>query len=88
MCVVTTHHLNYSGQESKERFAGYDSDIPVTLKYGQSPQHWYELLDPRQDYNHAKFERPPLNSVRQGVNVKVLVKAENMSVFSLECVQK
>ena len=29
------HHLNYSGQESKEQFAVYDFDTPVTLKQGQ-----------------------------------------------------
>ena len=41
------HGLNYSGQESKEQFAVHDSDIPVALK----------------GYNHAKFERPLLNSL-------------------------
>ena len=39
-------------------------------------------------YNHAKFEGLPLNSVCQKVNVKVFVKPENRSVFSLEYVQK
>ena len=31
----------------------------------KSYQTWYELVDPKQAYNHAKFERPPLNSVNQ-----------------------
>ena len=38
---------------------------------------WYDLVDPKQDYNYAKFERPPFNSVRQQVNIKVTVKSEN-----------
>ena len=43
----------------KKQFAVYDSDTPVTLKQGQGHQTWYELVDPKQGYNHAKFERPP-----------------------------
>ena len=49
----------------------------MTLKQGESQQTWYELVDPKQGYNHAKFERPPLNSVRQKTNMKDLVKSEN-----------
>ena len=30
---------------------------------GQGPQTWYELLVPKQAYNHAKLEIPPLTSV-------------------------
>ena len=26
-------------------------------------QTWYKLVDPKQGYNHEKFERPPLNTV-------------------------
>ena len=48
----------------------------MTLKQGQGHQTWDELLDPEQDYNHAEFERPPLNSVRQKANIKVYVKSE------------
>ena len=32
MHVAPTHHLHYTGQESKKQFAVCDSDIPVTLK--------------------------------------------------------
>ena len=32
MCVATMHCLNYSGQNSKEQFSVYDSDIPLTIK--------------------------------------------------------
>ena len=35
----------------------------MTLKQGQGHQNWYESVDPQQVYDHAKFERPPLNSV-------------------------
>ena len=64
--------LNYSGQESKKRFAVYNSNIPVTLKQGQSHKIWYELVDPKQAYNHTKFEKPHFDSVREKANVKGL----------------
>ena len=35
---------NCSGQESKKRFAVYESDTAVTLKQGQDYQTWYELV--------------------------------------------
>ena len=62
----------------------------MTLKSGQGHQTWYELPDNEQDCNHAMFERPPLklNSACQKANVKVFVKSENMSIISLEYVQK
>ena len=63
MCVATIQCLNYSGQESKKQVAVYDPDTSVTLKQGQGHQTWYVLVDPKQGCNHAKFERPPLNSV-------------------------
>ena len=56
MYVRTIRCLNYDGQESKKQFAVYDSDKPVTLKQGQSQQTWYDLVDPKQGYNNAKFE--------------------------------
>ena len=39
---------------------------------GQGHQTWSKLLDLKQGYNHAKFERPPLNSVRQKAKLKFL----------------
>ena len=52
---------------------------PVTLKYSQGHQIWYELLDPKQGYHHEKFERPPLiKCVCKKPNVEVFVKSENM----------
>ena len=34
-----------------------------------------DMKDPKQGYNHAKFERPPLNSVYQKANVKAFAKS-------------
>ena len=50
--------LHNDEQESKKHFAVYNSDTPVTLKQGQGQQNWYKLVDPEQDYNNAKFEKP------------------------------
>ena len=50
--------------------AVYHSDTAVTLKYGQGHQTWYELVDPKQGYNYAKFKILPLHSVYQKAHVK------------------
>ena len=63
----------------------YDSDIPVTLKYGQSHQAWYEVLDPAQGYNMQCLKDL---SVSQKAIVTVFVKPENTSVISIEFVQR
>ena len=47
------------------QFTLYVSDTHVTLKQGQSFQTWYALVDLKQDYYHAKFERPPLKYVKK-----------------------
>ena len=86
--VCSNHVPLNCGEESKNNFAVYDSDAPVTLKQGHRHQTWYELQDLEQGYNHSKFDRYPVNSVHQNVNVKDFVKSENTSVISLECVQK
>ena len=41
-----------------------------------------------QGHNHAEFERPSLNSVCQKANDNIFVQSENMSIISLEYVQK
>ena len=46
------------------------------------------MLDPKQGYNHAKFEIPSLHSVHQKGNIKASVNSENMSIISLEYVQE
>ena len=35
---------------------------------------WYDVVDPNQTINHAKFESPPLNSAREKPNITVFVK--------------
>ena len=59
----------YSGQESKNNL------LFMILTYlwpwkGQGHKIWYELLDPKQGYNHAKFEWPTSTSVCQKANLK------------------
>ena len=56
----------------KKQLAVYDSDTPVTLKNGQGYQTWYELVDPKQGYNNAKFKKPRLNGVREKAQIKFL----------------
>ena len=72
------------GRNLRKQFAVYDSDTPVTLKHGQGHQTWYEVVNPTQDYNSAKFDQPLLSSVRERTNIKVFVKSGNTSVISLE----
>ena len=58
----------------------------MTLKQGHGHQTWYELVDPKQGYNNAKFEKPRLNSVHEKANDKDFVKSGNTSVISFEYV--
>ena len=69
MYVRTIQSSIYGGHESKNQFAIYNSDTPVTLKQGQGHQAWYEL-DPMQGYKNVKFENPHLYSVREKANDK------------------
>ena len=63
--------------------------ITVTLKQGQGHQTWYRLVDPKQGYNNAKFEKACLDSVCERANHKVLVKSGSSSVtISLKDVHK
>ena len=70
------------------QIAVYDSDAPVTLKQGQDHQIWHELVDPKQGYNSAKFEKPLLNRVDEKANEKGFAKSGNMPVISTACVPK
>ena len=68
MYVRTIQHLNYGGQEIKnkqKRLAVCDSNTPVPLKQGQGHQNWYESEDPKQGYDNEKFEKPRSNSLRK-----------------------
>ena len=61
-----------------------DSHSGAKLKKGQGHQAWYELADPKQGYNNAKFEKLRLNSVREKPMIIFLVRSGNMSMIFLE----
>ena len=71
----------------KIKIAVYDSGTPMTLKQSEDRQTWY-MVDHKQGYYHAKFERPPLNSVCRKTNVRFFVNSRNTSIISLGYVQK
>ena len=74
MYVATIHRLHYKGQKSKTRnFAVYISHKPVTLKQSQGHQTYNGNVDPKQGYNHAKFERSCFNGVSEEANLEVVV---------------
>ena len=55
MYVASIQRLNY--KNLKKQFAVYDSDTPVTLKQDQGHETCYDLIDPKQGYNHATFKK-------------------------------
>ena len=68
------------------------SDTPVRLKQDQSHQTWYESLDPKQDSNKAKTERPCLktvskkNKLKKPTFLKILSNQEARQISPLnEC---
>ena len=61
---------------------------PKILKQGQGHPTWYELVDHKQGYTNAKFEKTCLNGVRERVNDKLFVKLGNTSIISLEYARK
>ena len=84
MYVRTIQRLNYGGQESKEQCAVYDSDTPVTLKQSQGHQTWFELVDPEQGYDNAKFKKKPHLTVSvKKPTIKVLSNQETCKLPSL-----
>ena len=54
--------------KTKKQFAVYDSDTSVTLNQGQGHKIWYEVADPKQGFNNAKFEKLCLKSVHEKAN--------------------
>ena len=48
LMYVITIRVIHGGQETKQQFAVYDSDRPVTLKQIQGHQRWCELVDLKQ----------------------------------------
>ena len=60
------------------QFAVSISNTPVTLKQSQDHQMYSDNVHPKQNYNHAKFERSCFNGVQEKANVKVFFKQESM----------
>ena len=84
--VATMQYLNSSGQESKTQFAVYISDTPLTLK--ERSQTYNDNIDPKQYYNHAKFQRSCFNGLQEKANLFFFFfKWENMLNIFLEHVQ-
>ena len=77
-------------------FAVYISDTTVTLKQSQGHQTLNDNVDPKQGYNHAKFERSCFNGLREKASFKgvclfvcLFFKLGNIvSVISLEQMRK
>ena len=70
---VYSNHKTFKLQKTgiqNTQFTVYISDISVTLTRGQGHQIYNDSVDPKQGYNHEKFERSCLNGVREKVNVK------------------
>ena len=57
MYVATIQCLQRTRIQNMQ-FAIDISDTPVTLKQSQGHQIYNQNVDPKQGYNHAKFERP------------------------------
>ena len=73
-------NLNYSGQESKNNL----QFMIRTYLWPWNKVKIIKLVEPKRGYDHAKFERPPLNNICQKANTKVFVKSQNMSIISHE----
>ena len=71
-------------------FTVYISDIPVTLKQSQGHQTYYDNVDSKHGYKHAKYESSCFDGVREKANVEVCFTSneEYMSIISLEHVRK
>ena len=48
---------------------------------GQDHQSWCELVDHKEGYNNANFEKPRLNGVHEKVNNKDFVKSGNIIFY-------
>ena len=56
----------------------------MTLKQGQSHKPWHKLVDPKQGYNNAMFEKNCLQSVHEKANDKVFVNQETHQLSPLK----
>ena len=64
------------------QFAVDISDKPVTLKQSQGHQTQNDTVDPKKGYNHAKLERPPLNSAAEKSMLKFCQIRINVNYIS------
>ena len=53
------------------------------MKQGQGHKTWYEIVDPKQDDNNAKCEKPRFRIVRETANDKVLSNQETRQLSPL-----
>ena len=70
---VRSNHTTFKLQRTRipyTQFAVYISDTPVTFKQSQGHQTYNDNVNPKQGYNHAKFERTCSRSVKEKGNVK------------------
>ena len=74
--VATKQYSKLNKNHNKLHFFYY-TDKCVTLKQGQSHQTWYELVDPKQDYNRAKLEDFPQKCLRKSQYCFFFAKSKN-----------
>ena len=70
-----SNHKTFNLRKTKihnTQFAVYISDAPVTLKQTQGHQTCNDNVDPKQGYNHVKFERSCFNGVQEKAKVSFL----------------
>ena len=70
-----------------KQFEVYNSDTPVTLKQTQGHQTYNKNVDPKHDYNHAKFEDLAFMVPKKKPMLKFFSKQGDMSVISPEHVR-
>jgi len=57
----------------------------VKLNHYQDHQTWHAFADRKQDYSHAKFEKPCPNCVKEKANVKVFhAKSDQFCLNSIQ----
>ena len=88
---VCCNHTTINVQRTRiknTQFATYIFDTSVTLKQSQSHQKFPENVDPRQVYNHSKFERSPFNGVKKKATLKVFSNEEICRLSPLNMCKK
>ena len=73
MFVATTTYKLKRTRIQNMQFAVYISDTPGTWKQSLGHKPYNDNVNPKQGYNHAKFQRPCLNGVREKANVIIFL---------------